>query len=61
VDLNGALEGGLYSPRIQEATQEAARYGINAVPTFIINDTDKIVGALPLETFRERLKRIHGG
>jgi len=60
VDLNRALEGGVYTPRIEEAMQEAARCGINAVPTFIINDTERIVGAVPLETFRGRLKRIHG-
>jgi len=61
VDLNDALEIGFYTCLIEEGSQEAARCGINAVPTFVINDTDTIVGALPLETFRERLKRIHGG
>ncbi len=59
-DLHDALEIGFYTSRIEEARHEAARCGINAVPTFIMNDTDKIVGALPLETFREQLKRIHG-
>ncbi len=60
VDLNRSLEGGFYATRIEEAMQEAARCAVNAVPTFIINDTDKIVGALPLERFRERLKRVQG-
>ena len=60
LDLNRSLEGGFYTARLEEAGQEAARWGVSAVPTFIINDTNKIVGALPLETFRERLNRIQG-
>jgi predicted DsbA family dithiol-disulfide isomerase len=58
VDLNDSLESGFYATRMEEAMQEAAKYGVNAVPTFIINDTDKIVGALPLDKFRERVKRV---
>lgn len=57
VDLNRALEEGYYASRIEEAMQEAARRGISAVPTFIINDTERIVGVVPLEKFKERLRK----
>jgi predicted DsbA family dithiol-disulfide isomerase len=56
-DLNRSLEEGTYTARIRQAAEEAAGLGINAVPTFIINDAQKIVGVLPLETFRARLKK----
>ncbi len=59
-ELSRCLGQRLYAPRIEEAMREAARYGITAVPTFIINETDKIVGAQPLGSFRDRLKRIQG-
>ncbi len=58
-ELRQALEKETYASRIEEAMQEAARYGwCYPVPTFIINEKHKIVGAQPLETFRIRLKRI---
>ncbi len=60
-DLKRSLEGGLYAARVEAAMHEAAGYGVTAVPTFIINETYKIVGALPLERFREQLKTLQGG
>jgi predicted DsbA family dithiol-disulfide isomerase len=57
-ELKRILEDKMYAPRIEQAMAEAGRYGINAVPTFIVNEKHKIVGAQPLETFRIRLRRI---
>lgn len=57
-ELKRVLEEGVYAPRLEETMREAARYGVNAVPTFIVNDEHKIVGALPLDSFRDRLSRI---
>jgi predicted DsbA family dithiol-disulfide isomerase len=57
-DLRRALGDKTYGPRVDEAMSEAARYAINAVPTFIVNEKHKIVGAQPLESFRSRLRQI---
>ncbi len=55
-ELKRALEDRTYATRIEEAMREAARYGVTAVPTFIINEKHKIVGAQPLDSFRDRLR-----
>ncbi len=57
-ELKRSLVDGLYRTRIEEGMKEAARYGITAVPTFIINKIHRIVGAQPLESFRDKLRRI---
>jgi predicted DsbA family dithiol-disulfide isomerase len=57
-ELNSRLRDAFYSKRLAEAVQDAGAVGVTAVPTFIINGSAKIVGALPLESFRERLRRI---
>jgi predicted DsbA family dithiol-disulfide isomerase len=59
-ELSQCLRDGIYSARIEEAMREATLYGITAVPTFIINETHKIVGAQPLGSFRDRLASIQG-
>jgi predicted DsbA family dithiol-disulfide isomerase len=56
--LRSALERGKYRKPLEQVRSEAASLGITAAPTFIINDTDRIVGAQPIETFRERLKSL---
>ena len=53
--LQAALKKGLYRDRLQAAQQESERYGVTGVPAFIIEDQYKIVGAQPLEVFRETL------
>lgn len=53
-----ALQDRTFAPRIEEAMREAAGYGINAVPTFIVNQKHKIVGAQSLDSFRRRLRQI---
>ena len=57
-ELTQCLRDGIYSARIEEAMRDAALYGINAVPTFIINETHKIVGAQPIASFRDLLASI---
>jgi predicted DsbA family dithiol-disulfide isomerase len=57
-DVKRALEGGKLGFRIDKTMQEALQLGVTAVPTFIVNDTRKIVGALPLDQFRKRLASI---
>jgi predicted DsbA family dithiol-disulfide isomerase len=58
VELKRALEQGRYAARIERAIQDAGRLGINAVPTFIINETHKVVGAQDLSAFKRLLQRI---
>lgn len=60
-DLRGALLEKRYAPRLEEARNEARRYEVTAVPTFIINGKHKIVGAQPIEAFREKLRMIEAG
>jgi predicted DsbA family dithiol-disulfide isomerase len=58
LEVKRALDSGAYGARIDATMHEATRLGVTAVPTFIVNDTHKIVGALPLDQFRKRLARI---
>jgi len=56
--LRAALADGLYAPRIHAARQEAEQYGVTAVPTFIIDNREKIVGAQDLTAFRAHFKAL---
>jgi predicted DsbA family dithiol-disulfide isomerase len=55
-DLQTALKTGKYAQRLQQAREEAEKHSITAVPTFIIGGKHKIVGAQPMNVFRERLR-----
>jgi len=57
-ELKKALDDGRYLHRLSAATDEAHRNNINSAPTFIINNQYAIVGAQPVETFRDTLIRI---
>ena len=57
-DLRVALLEGRYTARLNEARREGRQLGINAVPTFMVNGKYRIVGAQPLEFFRDRLRDI---
>ncbi len=59
-ELKRSLDEGMYQTRIETAMKEAVRFGITAVPTFIIGEVHKIVGAQPLRSFRDQLRRIQG-
>jgi predicted DsbA family dithiol-disulfide isomerase len=56
--LAAALREGRYRARLQEVQQESERYGVTGVPAFIVEEQYKIVGAQPLEVFRETLRRV---
>ena len=53
--LTAALQEGRYHERLRKAQQESQRQEITGVPTFIIDERYKIVGAQPLEVFRDTL------
>jgi predicted DsbA family dithiol-disulfide isomerase len=56
--LRSALETGKYRKQLDTGKEEAAGLGVTAAPTFIINNTYRIVGAQPIEAFRERLRSL---
>lgn len=56
--LEEALTERKYASRLDAFKDMACREGINGVPTFILNDTHRLVGTQPLERFREILKRL---
>jgi len=56
--LQAALQENRYLPRLQAVTEEARQLNITAAPTFLVNSQFKIVGALPVETFRHSLLEI---
>lgn len=57
-ELQTALQENRYLPRLLAVTEEARQLNISAAPTFLVNGRFKIVGALPLETFRRSLLEI---
>ena len=54
-ELAAALKEGRYSAKLQAAQQESQLQDITGVPAFIIDERYKIVGAQPLEVFRDTL------
>jgi len=55
--LAQALRTGKYRPVLENMRNTAARLGVNAAPTFIIEDRDRIVGAQPIDVFRKKLRK----
>ncbi len=55
VAMERAVLSGLYQQRLVEAQEDATRYGITGVPTFIIAGKKRITGAQPLDVFRRSL------
>jgi predicted DsbA family dithiol-disulfide isomerase len=53
-----ALNDGRYKYRLEEARKEAQKIQLTGVPTYIINDSKKIVGAQPLSVFADILNKI---
>ncbi len=51
-----SLQTGKYRPMIENMRKEAARLGVTAAPTFIIENRDRIVGAQSIEVFRKKLR-----
>jgi predicted DsbA family dithiol-disulfide isomerase len=56
--LAQALQTGKYLPRIENMRKEAARLGVTAAPTFIIENRESIVGAQSIEVFRKKLRTL---
>ncbi len=54
-DMMQALNDGRYKYRLEDARQECLRIQLTGVPTYIINDSKKIVGAQPLAVFTDIL------
>jgi len=57
-EMQAAVDGGAYSVVLDTKLNEAAALGIKAVPTYIIDDTYRIVGAQPYEVFRGALAEL---
>jgi predicted DsbA family dithiol-disulfide isomerase len=56
--LEQALRTGKYRPALENMRREAARLGVNAAPTFILEEKGRIVGAQSLDVFREKLRAL---
>jgi len=57
-DLMQALKNGCYKLRLDDAKKEGLKIQLTGVPTFMINNKHKIVGAQPIKTFTDILDKI---
>lgn len=55
------LESKIYTPRLRAARDEGQAYGLKGIPLFVINERFSIVGAQPLERFRDMLASVTTG
>ena len=53
-----AVRDDRYASRLNETRKEASLIGLTGVPLFVIENKYKIVGAQPIETFRNLLDKI---
>jgi predicted DsbA family dithiol-disulfide isomerase len=53
-----AVRDDRYASRLNETRKEASLIGLTGVPLFVIENKHKIVGAQPIETFRDLLDKI---
>jgi predicted DsbA family dithiol-disulfide isomerase len=56
--MMNALGEGRYRSRLIEARQEGEKIHLTGVPTFVIDGKCTIVGAQPIETFRDVFKNV---
>jgi predicted DsbA family dithiol-disulfide isomerase len=56
-ETRSAILDGRYASRLDEARKEGQLIGLTGVPLFIVENKYKIVGAQPIETFRDLLKK----
>jgi predicted DsbA family dithiol-disulfide isomerase len=61
VNFAAALAQGKYEPELKRTQEEASIFGIQSTPTFIINNKFAIVGAQPINAFKEALINIGKG
>lgn len=52
------LNEGKYDKKVSDTQNTAHSYDINSAPTFILDNKYLIVGAQPIENFREAIKKI---
>jgi predicted DsbA family dithiol-disulfide isomerase len=57
-ELLEAAGDGRYALRLEEAATEGRLIGLTGIPLFIINNQYKIVGAQPIEAFRNLLDKL---
>jgi predicted DsbA family dithiol-disulfide isomerase len=60
-ELKAALGDGRYRAQLDRVTREARQCGITGAPTFVLNGRYRIVGAQPLDVFKETLSMIQSG
>ena len=56
--MKQSINRGLYENRLKEAQKQGKLYNITGVPTFIIAEKFRIVGAQPLDAFRKILTQV---
>ena len=61
VDMRKSLKDGRYRKRLEQARKEGLTIDLTGVPTFIINAKHKIVGAQPIDVFRNLFNEIGEG
>ena len=61
VDIRKSLKDGRYRKRLEQARKEGQIINLTGVPTFIINAKHKIVGAQPIDIFRDLFNEIGEG
>jgi len=57
-EMKRQVEEGKYTQAVQDHIAEAVKWGIESVPTYIINSRYAIVGAQPYDRFLEVIQRI---
>ena len=58
VDMKNALKDHTFKPRLDDAREKGELITLTGVPTFIINEKYKIVGAQPVGVFSDLLNKI---
>ena len=53
-----AVNDGRYASRLEEVRREGQLIGLTGIPLFIVNNQYKIVGAQPIEVFRDFLNKM---
>jgi predicted DsbA family dithiol-disulfide isomerase len=56
--MRDAVQDGRYLPRLISARKEGQLIGLTGVPTFIVEGKHKVVGAQPVEVFRNLLDKV---
>lgn len=56
--LRSGLESRLYAQRLSAVREQAQQHELTGLPTFIVQNRYKIVGAQPLETFQDAFNKL---